>query len=129
MRKVMAFGTFDLLHKGHLYYLQSAKQQGDFLIVVVARDKNVAKFKGKAPIEDETKRLANIKKLEFVDTAVLGSPDDMYSVIDKAAPDIVCLGYDQKSLNLELMRPSVKIVRIDAYKPEKYKSSVLRNGQ
>ncbi len=64
-KKVMTFGTFDLLHKGHVYFLKQASKYGK-LVVVVARDKNVLKVKGKKPINSERKRLQNIKKIKFV---------------------------------------------------------------
>ena len=43
MKKVMTFGSFDVLHKGHEHYLKEAKSYGDYLIVVVARDENILK--------------------------------------------------------------------------------------
>ena len=72
MRTVMAFGTFDLLHQGHFFYLKKAKSFGDNLVVVVARDKNVVEIKGRRPLNSEKERLAKVKRLEFVDKAVLG---------------------------------------------------------
>ncbi|MAH01916.1 FAD synthase, partial [Candidatus Woesearchaeota archaeon] len=71
MKKVMAFGSFDMLHKGHEAYLKEAKSYGDYLIVIVARDDSIMKFKGKEPKNDENYRLEQIKKLDFVDEAVL----------------------------------------------------------
>ncbi|MCD4694128.1 adenylyltransferase/cytidyltransferase family protein, partial [bacterium] len=53
MIKVMCFGTFDNLHLGHLFYLKEAKKFGDYLVVVIARDNNVKKIKGRCPREDE----------------------------------------------------------------------------
>ena len=55
MKKVIAFGSFDILHKGHEAYLKEAKSYGDYLVVVVARDENILKFKGKNPRNDENK--------------------------------------------------------------------------
>jgi FAD synthetase len=72
MKKVMAFGAFDILHKGHEHYLKEAKNYGDYLIVLVARDQNIAKIKGKKAVHNELFRLEQIVKLDFVDEAVLG---------------------------------------------------------
>ena len=47
MKTVMAFGTFDLMHPGHEYFLRQAKKRGDYLIAVIARDSTVKKLKGK----------------------------------------------------------------------------------
>lgn len=130
MKKVMAFGSFDVLHKGHEHYLNEAKSYGDYLIAVVARDENILKFKGRKPKYDENYRLGEIKKLGFVDKVVLGNKEDVFKVLEKFKPDIICLGYDQKSGNLEeeLGKRGLKteIVRAKSFKPEIYKSSKLK---
>lgn len=130
-KKVMAFGTFDLLHKGHLYFLGKASNYGK-LYVVIARDKTVRKIKGKKPQNNEKTRLGNISKLPFVCKAFLGSLHDRYKIIEKIMPQIICLGYDQKiavaKLKSELRRRNInsKIIRLKAYKPSIYKTSKLR---
>ena len=73
MKKVMVFGTFDLVHPGHLSFFRQAKKNGGFLIVVVARDRNSLEAKGRPPRNEEKKRLANIRKIKLVDKAILGS--------------------------------------------------------
>lgn len=132
MRRVMAFGTFDIVHKGHEYYLQEAKKLGDFLIVVVARDKNSQFIKGKKPLHNEKKRLAGIKKLPYVDESVLGDLKiNSWRIIKKFNPEAIALGYDQwkteESLAKELekigLRPT--IARIKPFKPEKFKTSKI----
>ena len=132
MKKVMAFGSFDILHEGHKHYLQEAKSYGDYLIVVVARDSNILKFKGRKPRNNENFRLGKIKELVFVDEAVLGDKLDIFSVLDKYKPDVVCLGYDQatvdeKKLLKELEKRKVKseIVRAKPYRENIYKSSLI----
>ena len=134
MKKTMAFGSFDILHDGHKHYLKEAKSLGDYLIVVVARDSNIIRFKGKKPKHDENQRLRNIKQLDFVDEAVLGNKDDILEVLEKYKPDIICLGYDQKTIDenklkgeLEKRSLKAKIVRCRPFKPEVYKSSKIRN--
>jgi len=134
MKKTMAFGSFDILHDGHKHYLKEAKSFGDYLIVVVARDSNIMRFKGKKPVNNEQQRLKNIKKLKFVDKAVLGNKQDILKVLEKYKPDIICLGYDQKTIDenklkgeLEKRSLKAKIVRCRPFKPEVYKSSKIRN--
>ena len=78
MKKVIAFGSFDILHEGHKHYLNEAKGYGDYLIVVVARDSNILRFKGRKPRNDENYRLEQVKKLELVDEAVLGHKEDIF---------------------------------------------------
>ena len=134
MKTSMAFGSFDILHQGHLNYLKQAKKFGGFLIVVVARDKNIIKFKGKKPINNENKRLKKIKKLKFVDKAVLGNKDDILEVLEEYKPDIICLGYDQKTVDEDKLKKELKkrdikakIVRCRPFKPEVYKSSKMKS--
>jgi len=133
MTKVLAFGTFDVLHKGHIYFLKKAKEKGNLLAVVVGRDRNVAKVKGKSPLNNEKKRLNKIKRLDFVDRALLGNLNDKYKIIEKIRPQIICLGYDQnsftKNLKKELNKRKIKakIIRLKSYKTHIYKSSKLNN--
>ena len=127
----MCFGTFDILHLGHLNYFKQAKKFGDYLIVVVARDKNV---KGKQLTFTQKERLELLNSVELVDKAVLGQGKDRFSIIIKYKPDIICLGYDhsikRKELKqiLEEKRLKTKIVRAKAYKDKKHKSSRLRKA-
>lgn len=134
MTTVMAFGSFDLFHLGHLYYLKQAKSYGDNLIVILARDQTIKKVKGKEPIFTEEERLEFIKELKIVDRAVLGNNKDYYKVIKDFKPDIICLGYDQNPFNkntekeLKKINPKVEIIRINPYKQDKYKSKKLRDS-
>jgi FAD synthetase len=130
MIKVLVFGTFDILHPGHDYFLKQARQQGDELVVVVARDLTVKQVKKEFPVNNEHERLNAIQRLEYVSQALLGSTgNDKYKIIDDIRPDIICLGYDQtafvQDLEAALLEKGLKtrVIRIGAYKPEKYKSS------
>lgn len=132
MKKAIAFGSFDILHVGHKHYLKEAKSYADYLIVVVARDENIVRIKHNKPKNNENQRLKNIKELEFVDEAVLGHENDIFKVLEEHKPDIICLGYDQETvdenkLKKELEKRNLKadIVRCKAFKPEIYKSSKL----
>jgi FAD synthetase len=99
---VLATGAFDLLHYGHLNFLQEAKKMGGRdarLIVIVARDSTVEARKGKKPIVPEDQRRALIEALKPVDDAILGFEDMNYeAVIDKLNPDIIAVGYDQSDI-------------------------------
>jgi len=87
MRKVLAFGCFDILHMGHYTYLKNARKLGDKLIVVVARDSTIRKFKKREPVLDEESRRKLVESLKFVDSAILGSTGDKYQIIKKIKPD------------------------------------------
>lgn len=126
------FGTFDILHPGHVYFLKKARSYGDSLVVIVARDANVKKVKGLLPKNKEQKRLKQLREISFVNKAVLGDEKDMYAVIKKIKPNVICLGYDQKVFTellekrLRSFKLRTKVVRLKAYQPGVFKSSKLR---
>ena len=132
--RVLAFGTFDLLHKGHEFYLREARKLGNKLIVIVACDLNVWRAKGYLPKQGEKERLKTIKNLKFVNRALLGNEDerDRFLLVKKINPDVVALGYDQRPSDeflgseLRKLHLNPKIVRIAPYKPEEHKSSKIR---
>ena len=93
IRRVVATGTFDLLHPGHIYYLEESKKLGDELWVIVARDLNV-KHKPR-PIIPEEQRLAMIASLRPVDHAILGDKTDMFRPIEDIRPDVITIGFNQ----------------------------------
>ena len=95
-RVVMATGVFDILHPGHLHYLQEAKALGDWLVVVVATDRTVIKRKNHTPITPQDMRLEMISALKPVDEAYIGSDTDPYEIVERIRPDVIALGYDQK---------------------------------
>ncbi|MBU2539825.1 FAD synthase [Patescibacteria group bacterium] len=131
MKKVIVFGTFDGIHEGHLNLFKQAKKYGDYLIVVVGRDENIKKLKGRYPLKNEQERLSNVRNQGIVGEAVLGGLSDPYEIISKINPNIIGLGYDQNSFTDDLegrlrkLNLKVKIVRLKAYKPKIYHSSKL----
>jgi FAD synthetase len=120
MVRVLATGTFEILHPGHLLYLEEAKKLGDELFVIVARDVNVKKRK-RTPIIREEQRLKMISALKVVDKAMLGSENDMYEPLYSIKPDVIAIGYDQDfdvvMLERELRKRGFKskVVRIKRY--------------
>jgi FAD synthetase len=99
---VLATGAFDLLHPGHLKFLEASKRQGGAkskLIVIVARDATVRLRKGRSPILSEQERLQLVSALKIVDKAMLGHPKlDLLGILREVKPDIVGVGYDQKEI-------------------------------
>ncbi|QGN07503.1 FAD synthase [Halorhabdus sp. CBA1104] len=93
MTKVLAQGTFDLLHPGHLHYLREAKAMGEQLHVIVARGENVTHKQ--PPVLPDQQRLEMVAALNPVDAAHIGHPEDIFVPVERIDPDVLVLGYDQ----------------------------------
>ena len=121
---VLASGTFDLLHLGHVRFLEEAKKAGGEnaeLMVIVARDNTVKARKGKKPVMPEDQRRALVESLKVVDEAILGLEDfSIGKVIEKIKPDVIALGYDQDGIEREVQK---------AIEKEKYDIEVAKIGR
>ncbi|MFW6040376.1 MAG: adenylyltransferase/cytidyltransferase family protein [Thermoplasmatota archaeon] len=119
-KTVMAAGTFDLLHLGHLHYLEEAKKLGCKLVVVVACDKTVREKKHEPLMSEET-RAKLVGALKPVDGVVIGGEGDPYATVEKIDPDVIALGYDQwhkeERIRKELDSRGLKaeVVRMEHY--------------
>jgi FAD synthetase len=129
---VLASGVFDLLHLGHVRFLEEAKKAGGpnaKLIVIVARDSTVEKRKGKRPVMPEYQRCALVASLKVVDEAMLGYGNfSMRRVLEKIKPDVVALGHDSSVSGLELeVRDAIKKrgLNIEIVKISKFSSDEL----
>jgi len=130
---VLASGTFDLLHLGHVKYLEEAKRTGGRnaeLIVIVARDSTVEERRGTKPIIPENQRRALVGSLKVVDEAILGYEDfDIGNVIEKIKPDIITLGYDRGDMERDVRNYveekglTIKVVKIGKFEEEALNSS------
>ncbi|MCS7099028.1 MAG: adenylyltransferase/cytidyltransferase family protein, partial [Sulfolobales archaeon] len=87
-------GTFDLLHPGHVYFLNRAYELG-LPYVVVSRDVNVIRSKGRPPVMSELDRLTMVSSLKPVYKAVLGDTEDYLKPVVEIHPDVILLGPDQ----------------------------------
>lgn len=102
-RKKIVFtnGCFDLLHYGHVKYLEDAKKKGDILVVALNSDSSVKKIKGrKRPIVNERDRLGIIAALESVDFVVLFKEETPLKLIKLIKPDILVKGADWNRDNI-----------------------------
>lgn len=132
MTTTMVFGSFDILHPGHIYFLREAKKLGDKLVVVIALESTIKEVKENAPKYKESDRVEHIRDLKIADRVMLGYEADKYEVIEEINPDVIALGYDQETFadklkeEMEKRKMNPKIVRIGSYKEEHYKSSKLR---
>ena len=95
--RVMAVGVFDLLHAGHLHYLEQAKALGNHLTVVVAHDDTV-RIRKHEPVTNHDLRRRMVEGLKPVNEAIVGnSPDvSIFDILPRVNPDVIALGYDQE---------------------------------
>ena len=119
--KVMAVGVFDLLHAGHLHYLEQAKRLGDHLTVVVAHDDTV-RIRKHEPVTNHDLRRRMVEGLKPVDEAIVGnSPDvSIFEILPIVNPDVIALGYDQehaedsiKQKLIQLGYENIKVTRVE----------------
>ena len=123
MKRVLASGTFDILHPGHGIYLEEAKKIGGNdaeLYVVIARDSTVKKNK-RTPIIGENQRREMVQMLKPVDKAVLGNENgDIFKIVEEIDPDIIAIGPDQchdenkiqEEINKRHLKAKVKRVNV-----------------
>ncbi len=124
--RVLIFGTFDLLHPGHLFVFEAAKRRGD-VTVVIARDANVLRIKGRPTEQPETERIAAVRRAFPEAEVILGDDTDFLAPVRAVRPDLILLGYDQR------LPPGVTdddlpcpVERVAAFQPETHKSSLRR---
>ncbi|HZY46345.1 MAG TPA: adenylyltransferase/cytidyltransferase family protein [Candidatus Bathyarchaeia archaeon] len=132
-KTVLATGVFDLLHIGHLRFLEESKRKGGRrakLVVVVARDETVLHRKGRLPVMPEAQRRELVGALRVVDRAILGRREiDLLGILKEIRPDILSFGYDQNQIRLsvvDLIRREglpVRVIRIGRFGPESLNSS------
>ncbi len=130
---VLASGNFDLLHLGHVRYLEEAKRAGGEnaeLIVIVARDSTVEKRKGKKPVMSENQRRSLVEALKVVDEAILGFEElDINKVLEKIKPDVIAVGHDQDDMEKAVRKAAaekgynIQIVKIGKFGKEELNSS------
>ncbi len=131
---VMTGGTFDIIHTGHIFTFEQARMLGDMLVIVIATDKTVQKFKQHPPTNSQKDRVELIRHLREVDAAIEGSETDFLETIDAIKPDIIALGYDQKHDEKDLYKKlnergfsHVKIVRLKEHVFGKSTSKIVQD--
>ncbi|MDH5663664.1 MAG: FAD synthase [Candidatus Bathyarchaeota archaeon] len=130
---VLASGTFDLLHFGHVKYLEEAKKAGGKnaeLIVIVARDSTVEKRKGKKTVMPEDQRRSLVESLKVVDEAILGFEDfSIDKVIERINPDVIAVGHDQDGIERDVRKAvaekkyNVQVAKIGRFGKKELNSS------
>ena len=132
---VLAAGKFDILHLGHISYLEQARElAGDNgeLVVVIALDKTIVRERGAPPVFPQEQRRKIVESLKFVDRALIGlDTNDHTLIVSEIKPDIIALGYDQytnvSSLEMHFAEKGMKtkIVRLEKRDADGLCSSTL----
>ena len=129
---ILTFGTFDLVHEWHKYFLSEAKKYWNILVTILATDKNIEKFKGKRPLYTIEETISHIKELKISDIVSTWDEENPLKWIDMYLPKVICLGYDQKWFSNDLENYlkennlDIEIIRIEPFKEDIYKSSLLK---
>jgi FAD synthetase len=134
-KRVLVAGKFDILHLGHLAYLEQARELAGVdgeLIVIIALDKTIERERGAPPVFPQEQRRRLVEALGVVDKAIIGlDTDDHTEIVIKTRPDIVALGYDQYT-DVELLKKRIeekglktKIVRLEKRTADGLCSSTL----
>lgn len=135
-KKVAVWGTFDLLHDGHIIFLKNAALLGDLYVIIIP-DEQVEENKGYLPDNDEETRKKNIEMFSSVKIKEVHIDCIKYGLesIIKIKPDYFCLGYDQDHLWEEILKKElekkniyVEFRRLDRY-ADGIHSRFLRKGR
>lgn len=134
MIRVLVFGAFDPLHEGHKDFLRQARELGGHLTVVVARDSSIRANKGYEPHQGEEVRLKAVATVDNVDEVIFGKKTaHKYEMLAELEFDVLALGYDQTPKEEEvrdqlalLGRQNARVVRLQPFHPEKFKSTFIR---
>lgn len=130
-RIVFTNGCFDILHRGHVEYLQKARELGDLLILGLNSDLSVKKLKGEnRPINNEEDRAIVLSALECVDFVIIFDEDTPFELIKIVNPDILVKGGDYKIENVvgrEFAKETILIDFVDGYSTTKTIKSINKN--
>lgn len=120
---VFTNGCFDILHRGHVEYLQKAKELGDLLVIGLNGDSSVKRLKGdNRPINNEKDRAIILSALECVDYIIIFYEDTPFELIKKLRPDILVKGGDYKIENVigrEYAKETILIDFVEGYSTTK----------
>ena len=113
LRIVLAGGVFDIIHPGHIYTLNAAKELGDVLVVVVATDNTAVKMKKRRPLHTQEQRQELVNSLSMVDLCLIGQEEDIFKTVNHVKPQIIALGYDQAHQE-KFITEGCKKIKLDA---------------
>jgi len=117
MKKVLAGGCFNKIHKGHIFFLKNSKKlagKNGYLVVVLSNDKLNRKKYGKKAVKAVTRK-RNIQKIKIANKVIIGHRTNFIAVVKKERPNIIALGYDQKLPVKKSLVKGIEIKRIKKF--------------
>ncbi|RLE82653.1 MAG: DUF357 domain-containing protein [Thermoprotei archaeon] len=132
-KTVLVGGVFDILHPGHIFFLRQAWDLGR-VVIVLARDSTVRKFKGHNPVFPEGLRRKLLESMKYVYKVVLGDEKfDVLKVVEDVKPDVILFGPDQRELMEKVKevlqksgKTNVKLLQLsEAFEEELCKTSKI----
>jgi cytidyltransferase-like protein len=134
-KTVVIFGVFDGIHEGHRAFIKGAREHGDRLVGIVARDSVVEKLKGKIPDNREADRIKMLLEVPEIDIVYLGDIEEgTYKMLREVHPSVVYLGYDQVELFEDLKHsiesgtlPDMELLVGEAHRPDEFHNSIIKN--
>jgi FAD synthase len=129
---VLTFWAFDVIHLWHQFYLEQAKTYWDRLVTIIAKSKNIEKFKWHKALYSEKHRHKELRKTEFSDIVHLWDTSNPLKWLDLYDPRVICLWYDQEwftdTLNKHIKdnNLNLKVIRIAPFEEWIFKSSILK---
>ena len=131
---ILTFWTFDTFHLWHQFYLEQAKKYWDILVTIVAKSKNVEKFKWHKPKFGEKDRLEIIREVDISDIVHLWDTNNPLKWLELYDPKVICLWYDQEGFSGLLKKYrndsnlDMKIIRMPPFEESKFKSSIIKEN-
>ncbi|RLC51962.1 MAG: D-glycero-beta-D-manno-heptose 1-phosphate adenylyltransferase [Candidatus Cloacimonadota bacterium] len=128
-RIVFTNGCFDIIHAGHVQYLQEAKALGDILIIGLNSDASVKRLKGaERPVNNQNDRAIVLSALKSVDYIVVFDEDTPYDLIKQIKPDILVKGGDwpeNKIVGHDIVKANGGIVKSLSFRPGNSSTSII----
>jgi rfaE bifunctional protein nucleotidyltransferase chain/domain len=134
-RIVLAGGCFDVVHLGHIIFLEKAKSKGDVLVILLESDIDIKKNKGKnRPINNQENRAIFLTKLKMVDYVIklpeMKTDEEYFKIISKLKPKIIAVSENDKNLDKkkeQAKRIGAKLVEVTKTIPQQSTSKIIED--
>ena len=132
---VLVGGCFDVVHLGHIIFLEKAKEKGDILVILLESDENIKKNKGQnRPINSQENRAKFLTKLKMVDYVVklpeMKSDDEYFNILSKINPKIIAVSENDVNLNKkkeQAIKIGAKLIEVTKIVPQQSTSKIIED--